>query len=60
MLDRKLGKTGGDVSVLGFGCLRFPIVGGRMAVRDAGSDLSKAHLTPRGRHSMLNFIRWLD
>ena len=32
MLYRKLGKTGCDVSVLGFGCVRFPIVGGASAV----------------------------
>lgn len=29
MLYRKLGKTGVDVSVLGFGCMRLPVAGGR-------------------------------
>jgi len=32
MLYRKLGKIGCEVSVLGFGCMRFPIVGGTRAV----------------------------
>ncbi len=32
MLYRELGKTGCDVSVLGFGCMRLPIVGGASAV----------------------------
>jgi predicted aldo/keto reductase-like oxidoreductase len=32
MLYRDLGKTGCDVSVLGFGCMRLPIVGGTSAL----------------------------
>jgi uncharacterized protein len=34
MLYRPLGRTGEQVSVLGFGCMRLPVIGGRMECID--------------------------
>ena len=34
MLYRKLGKTGLDVSLLGFGCMRLPMAGGSRNASD--------------------------
>ncbi len=34
MLYRKLGKTGCEVSILGFGCMRLPIKNGGQSLAD--------------------------
>lgn len=55
MLYRKLGKTGEMVSILGFGCMRFPIVeGGDMSQIDEEKSMEMV------RYSIDNGVNYLD
>jgi hypothetical protein len=43
MLYRKLGQTGLDVSVLGFGCMRLPVIGGQQDAIDYPAATENLH-----------------
>ncbi|MDR2873797.1 MAG: aldo/keto reductase [Methanobrevibacter sp.] len=55
MLYRKLGNTGEKVSILGFGCMRFPITN----VND-GSKIDKKQTFELLNHSVENGINYFD
>ncbi len=62
MLYRKLGKTGCDVSVLGFGCMRFPIVGGTSAVDlfDPSRPIDEMAASEMIRYAVEHGINYFD
>ena len=62
MLYRKLGKTGCDVSVLGFGCMRFPIVGGAGAVDlfDPSKPINEEEAGAMIRYAVEHGVNYFD
>jgi predicted aldo/keto reductase-like oxidoreductase len=54
MLYRTMGSTGIDVSVLGFGCMRLPIVGGKADVIDYPAATEMLH------HAIDNGVNYVD
>ena len=62
MLYRKLGKTGLDVSALGFGCMRLPIVNGSSAVDifDPNKPIDEEAAGEMIRHAIENGINYFD
>lgn len=62
MLYRKLGKTGCDVSVLGFGCMRFPIIGGTGAVDlfDPSKPIDEKAAAEMVRYAVEHGINYFD
>ena len=62
MLYRKLGKTGFEVSVLGFGCMRLPIVGGTGSVDlfDPNKPIDDPAATEMIEHAIQSGINYFD
>lgn len=62
MLYRKLGKTDLEVSVLGFGCMRLPIVNGSSAVDifDPNKPIDEREAGEMIRHAIENGINYFD
>jgi predicted aldo/keto reductase-like oxidoreductase len=62
MLYRKLGKTGCDVSILGFGCMRFPIVGSTSAVDlfDPNKPIDETAASEMIRHAIEHGVNYFD
>lgn len=54
MRYRELGKTGVEVSVLGFGCMRFPVIDGD------GNKIDEEKSVEMIRHGIDNGINYLD
>jgi len=54
MLYRTLGSTGTDVSVLGFGCMRLPVVGGKPDAIDHAKATEMLH------HAIDNGVNYVD
>lgn len=54
MLYRKLGKTGVDVSILGFGCMRLPTRGGNP------EDIDEALATKMLHHALEEGVNYVD
>jgi hypothetical protein len=62
MQYRKLGKTGLDVSILGFGCMRLPIVNGSKAVDifDPSKPIEEKEAGEMIRYAIENGINYFD
>ena len=54
MRYREMGKTATEVSVLGFGCMRFPVVEGN------GDMIDEAKSIEMIRHAIDNGVNYLD
>jgi len=63
MLYRKLGKNGPDVSVLGFGCMRLPILdatGNATDIFDPGKAIDDEQATEMVEHAISSGINYFD
>jgi uncharacterized protein len=62
MLYRKLGMSGCEVSILGFGCMRFPIVGSTSAVDlfDPRKPIDELAATEMIRYAVEHGINYFD
>jgi predicted aldo/keto reductase-like oxidoreductase len=54
MLYRKMGSTGVDVSILGFGCMRLPIIGGK------AQDIDYEAATAMLHHAIEGGVNYVD
>jgi predicted aldo/keto reductase-like oxidoreductase len=54
MLYRTMGKTGVDVSVLGFGCMRLPVIGGK------AQDIDYPAATEMLHHAIEQGVNYVD
>jgi predicted aldo/keto reductase-like oxidoreductase len=54
MLYRKIGRTGVEASILGFGCMRLPVIGGKAQDIDYDSATEMLH------HAIDNGVNYVD
>ncbi len=63
MLYRKLGKNDDQVSILGFGCMRFPVAGANgtsMAILDPNRDIDEEEAVKMIRYAFDHGVNYFD
>lgn len=60
MLYRKLGQTGVDVSILGFGCMRLPLVKSEQKITVSNAEIDEPEATRILRWAIDNGVNYID
>ena len=60
MLYRKLGKTGLSVSILGFGAMRLPLVGGTFDASDPSTPIDEKEALPMFEYAVDHGVNYFD
>jgi predicted aldo/keto reductase-like oxidoreductase len=60
LLYRKLGQTGVDVSILGFGCMRLPLVKSEQKITVSNAEIDEPEATRILRWAIDNGVNYIS